>query len=80
VLIILKQETYPIKNGFAARSIELKLTAHGATVELAQRNLEKTVEYFLKPFERQGNLKDKIRSLGLKVEPNGANLVIQTSN
>lgn len=80
MLIILKQETYQVKNGYAARSTELKLTAHGATVELAQRNLEKTVEFFLKPFERQGILDDKIQSLGLEVEPNGANLVVQTAN
>ncbi|MGD0780514.1 MAG: hypothetical protein ABR954_07050 [Dehalococcoidales bacterium] len=79
MLVILKHETYQVKNGYAARSSELRLVAHGATIELAQRNLEKTVEFFLKPFERQGILNDKIRSLGLKVEPDGANLVIKTA-
>lgn len=76
MLVILKQETYQIKNGFAVRSPELKLTAHGASLELAKRNLEKTIEHFLKPFERQGILNDKIQSLGLRVEKNGANLVV----
>ena len=80
MLIILKQEAYQVKNGYAARSPELKLTAHGSTIELARRNLERTVELFLKSFERQGILNDKVQSLGLKVEPNGANLVVQTAN
>jgi hypothetical protein len=80
MIIILKHETYQIKNGFAVRSPELKLTAHGATPELAQRNLEKTVELFLKPFERDGILTDKIQSLGLNTKTNGANLVIQSLN
>jgi predicted RNase H-like HicB family nuclease len=80
MLLILKHETYQIKNGYAVRSPELKLAAHGATIELARRNLERTVELFLKPFERQGILDDKIQSLGLTVEPDGANLVVQTEN
>ncbi len=80
MLVIIKRETYQVKNGFAVRSPELRLAAHGASIELAQLNLEKTVEFFLKPFERQGILNDKIQSLGLTVEPNGENLVVQTAN
>jgi len=80
MLIVLKYETYQIKNGFAARSPELGLTAHGATIELAQRNLERTVELFLKPFERQDILNDKIQLLKLHVKSNGSKLEIQTTN
>ena len=80
MLVILKQETYQVKNGYAARSAELRLVAHGATIELAQRNLEKTVEFFLKPFERQGILNDKIQSLRLTAKPNGAHLAVQVAS
>ncbi len=72
--IILKQDSYRVKNGFAAHSPELGVTAHGHSLELARRNLERLVLQFLKPFERQGILKEKIQLLKLKVDADGGEL------
>lgn len=77
MLIILKHETYHIKNGFAARSPELRLTAHGYSPEVARENLERTALLFLKPFARQGSLKEEIRFLGLKADDEDGELAIR---
>lgn len=76
MLVVLKQETYRVKNGFAARSPELKLAAHGISPEIARRNLEDTVLSMLKPLERQGNLPDMIRSMGLTVKSEEGELAV----
>ena len=63
--IILKPEVYSIKNGVAAHSPEIGLTTHGHSEEIAKLNLEKTAVMFLKPFEREGQLKDAIKRMKL---------------
>lgn len=76
MVIILKQELYQIKAGFAARSSELGLVAHGSSPELARRNLERTALLFLRPFERQGRLKEELQILGVRTEDDGQELII----
>jgi hypothetical protein len=78
--IILKQEIYRIKNGFAAHSPELRLTAHGHSPELAKANLERTALLFFKPFARQGTLAEEIRSLGIQNEEDGLGLTVATAD
>ena len=80
MLIILKHETYQIKNGYAAHSPELGLTAHGYSPEVAKKNLERTGLLFLRPFERQGNLKEEVQLLGIQIEGDGADLAVSTSD
>lgn len=80
MLIILKQEIYQIKNGFAAHSPELGLTAHGYSPEVARRNLERVGLLFLKPFERAGNLKGEIQLLGLRIEGDTGELMVSTAD
>jgi hypothetical protein len=75
--IVLKQEEYQVKNGFASGIPELGLAAHGRSPELAGQNLKRIVLCFLKPFEREGTLEKEIRVLetkGIKVERNGSGL------
>lgn len=79
MLVILKQEIYQIKNGFAAHSPELGVTAHGYSPEVARRNLERVALMFLKPFERQGVLEKEINFLGLKIQSNKGELGVTTS-
>lgn len=79
VLIIkLKQSTYQIKNGYAAHSPEIGLTAHGYSVEVAKRNLERIVLMFLRPFERDGRLHKELNLLGLQVEDDGTDIKVVT--
>jgi predicted RNase H-like HicB family nuclease len=79
MLIILKQEIYQIKNGFAAHSPELGMTAHGYSPDVARRNLERVALMFLKPFERLGVLEKEIKFLGLKTQGNNGELAVTTS-
>ena len=74
--IILKHDVYRVKNGFAAHSSALGLTAHGYSPEIARRNLERIALLFFKPFERQGKLTEEVRLLGLKMETDGTELTI----
>jgi len=74
--VIIKHDLNRVKNGIAARSPELGLTAHGSTEEIARRNLEHLVALFLRPFERQGILEEEVRALGLVVEDSGAELSV----
>ena len=74
--IVLKHNIYPIKNGFAAHSPELGLTAHGYSPEVARQNLERITLLFLKPFDRQGTLKEEIQLLGVNSEGNGTKLAV----
>ena len=74
--IVLKHNIYPIKNGYAAQSPELGLTAHGYSPEVAKLNLERVSLMFFKPFERQGNLEQEIQILGLTTEKNGTDLAV----
>ena len=80
MLVVLKQTVYQVKNGFAAHSPELGLTAHGYSPEVARRNLERTVTLFLKPFERQGVFAEKVKLLKLKVEADGTELTVSTED
>lgn len=78
--IILKHNVYQVKNGFAAQSPELRLTAHGYSPEVARRNLERIALLFFKPFERQGKLTEEVNLLGLKIETDGAELTVSTTD
>lgn len=66
--IIIKHEVNPIKNGYLARSKELKVAAQGYNEETAKANLERTVRVFLAPSQRTNCLLDEIRRAGLTVE------------
>lgn len=77
MLVVLKQEVYHIKNGFAAHSPELGITAHGYSPEVARCNLERAALMFLKPFERQGKLVEEIQLLGVKIKDDGAGLKVE---
>jgi len=74
--VILKHELNRVKNGFAARSPELRLVAHGHSDELARRNLERTALLFLKPLERQGVLEEELSRLNLRVEDEAEELTV----
>lgn len=78
MLIVLKHSVYPVKNGYAAHSPEIGLTAHGYSVEVARHNLERVALMFLRPFEREGRLHEEIGVLGLKVEDDGADITVVT--
>lgn len=78
--VVLKHKIYRVKNGYAAHSPELGLTAHGYSPEVAKRNLERISLLFFRPFERQGNLKEEIQLLGLRVESDGVELEVSTDD
>jgi len=78
--IILKHNIYQIKNGYAACSPELRLTAHGYSPEVARSNLERVATLFFKPFERQGKLVEEVKLLGLRTESDGADLTVSTAS
>ena len=74
--IILKHNLYQVKNGFAAYSPELGLTAHGYSPEVARRNLERIALLFFKPFERQGKVAEEVKLLGLQSKADGTELTV----
>jgi len=78
--IVLKHNVYRIKNGYAARSPELGLTAHGFSPEIAKRNLERMGLLFLRPFERKGNVREEIQLLGLSIKHNEGELSVSTND
>jgi hypothetical protein len=78
VRVIIKHDLNRVKNGIAARSPELGVTAHGLTEEIARRNLEHLVVLFLRPFEREGILEEEVDALGLAVENGEAELSVVT--
>jgi hypothetical protein len=65
--IILARELKPIKNGWAAYAQGLGIAAHGATPELADRNLEHTARLFFQPARRAGTLLDQLATLGIQI-------------
>ena len=69
--VVFKHEVNRIKHGFAARIPNLRLQAHGASPELAARNLERTVLLFLRPFERAGTLEAELEKAGLEAQGDG---------
>ena len=72
MLVMLKHDLNRAKNGYMARSLELGLSAYGATPEMALRNLEHTANCFLRPFERQGSLREEIAAARLETDPDAA--------
>lgn len=74
--VVIKHRLNRVKNGIAARSPELGLTAHGLTEQLARRNLEHLIVLLLKPFEREGVLQEEVRKLGLRTEEGEAELTV----
>ncbi len=80
MLVVLKHDVYRIKNGFAARSPQLGLTAHGASPDMARRNLERTVLLLLKPLERQGSLEKELHRSGLQVTEGTEELTVAVAD
>jgi hypothetical protein len=78
VPLVLKHDIKRIKNGFEARSPELRLAAHGHSADVARRNLERTALLLLSPFDRGGVLEEEVRRLGLRAEEDGSELVVMT--
>jgi hypothetical protein len=74
--VVIKHQLNRVKNGIAARSPELGFAAHGLTEELARRNLEHLTVLFLRPFEREGILREEVRKLGLQIEESGTELTV----
>lgn len=64
----LNRELKPIKAGWSSHAAALGLTAHGVSKEVADRNLERTVQRFLSPFQRDGTLQQEIMALSLEIE------------
>ena len=76
--VVLKHELNRVKNGYAARSPELGLTANGHSPEVARRNLERLVVLYLRPFERQGDLEREVADAHLQSEDAGPELTVVT--
>ena len=74
--VVLNQSMKPIPAGFAAQGIELKVVAHGRTEEMARRNLERVTLSLLRPFERDGTLRDELRLAGIEIENDGLALTV----
>jgi hypothetical protein len=74
VLVVLNHDLNRVKNGFAARSRELGLSAHGQSPDLARRNMERLVLLYLQPFRREGTLEQEVRQAGLQVDNDGPTL------
>ena len=77
--ITFKHDVNRVKNGFAARIPNLRLTAHGHSPELATRNLERTLLLYLRPFERQGTLSQELRAAGLDAQDTEAELTVEAT-
>lgn len=65
--IVLKHETYQVRSGWAARSPEVGMAAHGRNEDMARSNLAYTVRLFLAPFQREGTLEQEVQRMGLQV-------------
>jgi len=74
MLIVLKHRLNHVKNGFAASSPELGIAAHGHSPEAARDNLEHSALLFLRPFERQGTLREELTKLGMEVQGEDAQI------
>jgi hypothetical protein len=68
MLVVLNHDVNRVKNGVAARSRDLGLSAHGQSPELARRNLERLVLLYLRPFQREGTLDQEIARAGLQAD------------
>ena len=66
--IIIKHSTYRVKNGFAAHSPQIGLTAHGHSPEIARKNLENAAVMFMRPFQRDATLEDALNRMKVRVE------------
>ena len=73
MLVVLKHGVKRVRNGFAARSRELGLSAQHSP-HLARRNLKRLVLLYLQPFEREGTLDKEVRLAGLQAEDDGSSL------
>lgn len=67
-MIVLKRDLNQAKNGYLARSPELRVAAFGSTLELANRNLERLALLYLRPFERDGCLRQEVERARLTTE------------
>jgi hypothetical protein len=78
--VVLKHDVNRIKNGFAARSPQLKVVAHGHSPEIARRNLERLVFLYLSPFQRRGILKEELEKARLEAEGTESDLTVVTAD
>ena len=76
--VVLKHEVNRAKNGYMARSPQLRLAAYGHSPEVARCNLERLVVLYLKPFERQGDLEKEVGKAQLQSEDSGSELAVVT--
>lgn len=70
--IVLKPHVKQIKRGFAATCVELPVTAHGFSPEVAQANLCSVVRMLYRSLERGGELQRGIEETGVLVEEDGS--------
>lgn len=75
--VVLKPVVNQTKNGYLARSPELRLAAYGSTLDLATKNLERLTLLYLRPFERAGSLVDEVSAAGLRVEKSDQGLSVR---
>jgi hypothetical protein len=66
VEVVVHRELNRIKGGWSAHVEELGLSAHGASPEIADLNLERTIRLFLAPFARAGTLRDELLGFGIQ--------------
>ena len=76
--VVLKHEVNRAKNGYMARSPQLRLAAYGHSPEVARCNLERLVVLYLRPFERQGDLEKEVEKAQLRSEDAGSELTVAT--
>lgn len=76
MLIVLKRDLKPIKNGWSSESPALGIAAHGFSQDVADKNLERAARLFLTPFEREGTFDQRLAALGLQAAEGGPELRI----
>jgi len=80
MLVVLNHHVNRVIYGFAARASDLGLSAHGPSPDLARRNLERLVELYLQPFQREGTLNEEIQRAGLQVDDDGPSLRVAVAD
>lgn len=78
--LVIKHEVNPVRGGYLARSTQMRVAAQGYNEQTAKANLERTVQLFLAPLEREGILQEELRKMGVTFEEiDGSGLVILLS-
>jgi len=74
--VVLKPVVNQAKNGYLVRSPELRIAAYGSTLDLASHNLERLALLYLRPFEREGCLREELAAAGLENDAGGGDLIV----